>query len=104
MNLPPKTCFSRKATKKRDHDETKVMYMHWELLISIGNKQSCVLYRQCLFFKVNSEMRNKVLKINASNIADLYLIYHFLIKQFFQGQISQIYGFTVYCGLANREM
>jgi len=50
----------------------------------IGNKQSCVLYRQCLFFKVNSEMRNKVLKINASNIVDLYLIYHFLIKQFFQ--------------------
>ena len=36
MNLPPKTCFSRKATKKSDNDETKVMKMHWELLISMG--------------------------------------------------------------------
>ena len=36
INLPPKTCFSRKATKISDHDETKVMNMHWELLISMG--------------------------------------------------------------------
>lgn len=36
INLPPKTCFSRKATKKSDHDKTKVITMHWELLISMG--------------------------------------------------------------------
>ena len=39
----------------------------------------CVLYRQCLFFKVNPEMRNK-LKINTSNMADLHVIYNFPIK------------------------